>query len=178
MENKLSQWIGRILLGILAISLTGLLAFGGWKYLTFRAIISQILHPDWSEVTSITSYRMGSSIYTQYTEDNGREQAEQALESVRLGVYIPWRQVLSGGGFSTGCTVVELTMADGQRQRIAFYDDDQGSGYIRGQGELPLSYNCLALWELQANPALERTYHTPIFLVTDEAKQYTYPNYR
>ena len=46
MENKLSQWIGRILLGILAVSLTGLLAFGGWKYLTFRAIISQIIHTE------------------------------------------------------------------------------------------------------------------------------------
>lgn len=175
MENKLSQWIGRALLLLLLLSLAAVLAFSCWKFFSFRAILSDILHPDWSEVTSITSYRLHDGVYTEYTADNGREQAEQMLESVRLGL-LPHLRGNAIDRICADCTVVELTWADGERRRIAFYRQDGSSGCILGQGEWPVSYRCPALPELLAAD-LERTERS-VFLVTPLPGEYGVPRYR
>lgn len=173
MDNKLSQWIGRALLLLFLLSLTAVLAFSCWKHLSFRAILSGLLRPDWSEVVSITSYRTHDGVYTEYTADNGREQAERMLESVDLGL-LPSLRGNSIDRICAGCTVVELTMADGERRRIAFYGG--ASGCVLGQREWPVSYRCPALPELLAAD-LERAERS-IFLVTPSPGAYGEPRYR
>ena len=145
MENKLSQWIGRALLLLFLLSLTAVLAFSCWNHLSFRAILSGLLRPDWSEVVSITSYRTHDGVYTEYTADNGREQAERMLESVDLGL-LPSLRGNSIDRICAGCTVVELTMAAsaaGSRSMAA----PPAVSWARGSGPSPTAARpCRSCW--------------------------------
>ena len=107
-----------------------------WKPVSFYFILYNILRPDWDEVTLITSYDT-HAVYTEYTEENGRDLAIEALSNIRLGPPFAlnlYALYLNGGSNSTE-VVVEIHTEDGV-DRICFHETSGTKGFIRGAGEL------------------------------------------
>ena len=129
-----------------------------WKPVSFYFIIYDILHPNWEEVTLITSYNTHGT-YTEYTEDNGRDLAIQALSHIWLGP--PWAlnlvAVYHHGGSSSTMTVVEIHTPDGI-DRICFHETGSTKGFVRGAGEIyPYFFADENYRKMMSSPDLERT---------------------
>lgn len=157
---------GKIILIVLAV-----LAL--WKIVSFYGIVYSILHPDWDDITLITSVDISAGDYTEYTEDNGRALMEEALSEIRLG-----RPSLIGGA-SGRMKGVELFTEDGSERLIMVMRGGPGKGYFRAKGEIKIFFDggekleyILSTWDLVRG---EKEYKVP---PTTEDYDYFLPRYR
>ena len=150
-----------------------LLIYPTYRYLSFCAIIRDILHPDWEQVTLITSYSRTIDLYTEYTQDNGRALAEEALSHVRLGLPYVNLLALLGSGANNECVVVEIFTAEGS-QRVSFILSRGASGLVYGEGEImPSFFGGEKLAEMFGSPELVRKRNPSVY-----SYEYMYPTYR
>lgn len=147
MKKKLQKpSAGKIILAVILLLIV-------WKIGSFYVIIHSILHPNWEEITLITSMDATFPRYTEYTEDNGRTMAEEVLSGIRLGC------PTLIGGLSSRMNVVELfTDSGSQRVVFAFTGGNDGDGYIVAKGEIKIRFHSGGkLWDLLYAADLDRT---------------------
>lgn len=144
-----------------------------WKIVSFYGIVYSILHPDWDDITLITSVDVTANDYTEYTEDNGRALMEEALSEIRLG-----RPSLIGA-MSSRMKGVELFTEDGSERLIMVMTGDPGKGYFRAKGEIKIFFDggeklayILSTRDLVRG---EKEYQVP---PTTEDYDYFWPRYR
>ena len=158
---------GKIILAVIVLLIV-------WKVGSFYVIIYHILHPNWDEITLITSMDATSSRHdTEYTEDNGRAMAEEVLSGIRLG-----RPTIIGG-LSSRMNVVELfTDSGSQRVVFIFTGGNDGDGYIIAEGEIKIRFHSGGkLWDLLYAADLDRTSDHKAPPSTEDF-DYWIPNYR
>lgn len=152
-----------------------------WKPVSYYFALYDILHPDWDEVTLITSYSTHGT-YTEYTADNGRDLAIEALSNVRLGPPFVLNLVaLYRNAASSGTEVlVEIHTAEGV-DRICFHEIGGTKGFIQGSGTgylHPYFFADERYREMCSSTELERTYHGEVKPSGSTEPGYWEPEYR
>lgn len=150
-----------------------------WRPVSFYLILYDILRPDWDEVTLITSYDT-HAVYTEYTEENGRDLAIEALSNIRLGPPFAlnlYALYLNGGSNSTE-VVVEIHTKDGV-DRICFHETSGAKGFIKGAGEVyPYFFGDDSYYEMMRSTELKRVKGSEYAPEASSADDYWDPDYR